>query len=315
MSDRNDFMPLPAVAQRLRVPLTQVETWVSTGKLVAWQFPGRPERDVLRSDVERFQRMSRVFPSTGAGLDATSALAFAETFSLELLPALPPEKVEVVMAPPIARSFIERPTVQRIDISANRPQSEWVFDVRVWPGDTLGQARPFWDKLDLKALVALSDAPAEPGGPWEVNLWPHLSFIQTHLIKGFDNFDIPQDLATYCNFWKTHPQLMRRYDRAEGGGDFAGLQAVLNQIHPLTAQGKRQLDIHFVSTNRDTATLVPGMELGFVISADEALKLHAQATLVPLVRARIEEAFALWGEHIEEPSSLPPATVVIRRAR
>jgi hypothetical protein len=117
-------------------------------------------------------------------------------------------------------------------------------------------------------------------------------------VKGFDSFDIPKDLAKYCSFWKTRPQLMRRYDRAEGGADFAGLQDVLDRIHPLSAEGKRQLDIHFVSTDRQTATLVPGMELGFEISADEALKLGAQGTLVPLVRARIEKAFALWGERL-----------------
>ena len=249
-----------------------------------------------------------VFPATGVPRDTASALTCAVALLHAILPALAADKFRVIppkyggnqslIYPPTARAFIDLPTVQRLDIcivdNAVTPTDGWHFALRCWPADILQQARRFWPAVDITRLAALPHGTKGPGGPWIVNPCPHLSFIRSHLV--FCEQMHVGSLTDYLTFWHTHPKDMRQYKRREGRTDFGLLLDVLSQIHPLSPTGLQHFALHFTHKRLQTATLNPGLYMGFELPTDEALALDQKALLGTQVRTKIQAAFALWGE-------------------
>ena len=243
-----------------------------------------------------------MFPATGVPSDLAGALECAVNLLQAMLP--PQAADQIICDPPVARGFLYLPTVQRLDIAVvdntdaqtGARLDGWHFELRCWPADILSQARTFWPQLTIPRLAALPQSRKGPGGSWDVVASPHLSFAQTHLVFREDMEMDNLALEDYCIFWKTHLRAMRQYGRHEGATDFATLLAVLAQIHPLSPAGLQHFAFHFTHGRRQTATLNPGLYMGFELPTDEALALDQKALLVTHVRTKIRAAFALWGE-------------------
>ena len=122
-------------------------------------------------------------------------------------------------------------------------------------------------------------------------------------------------LEDYCIFWKTHLRAMRQYGRHEGATDFATLLAVLAQIHPLSPAGLQHFAFHFTHGRRQTATLNPGLYMGFELPTDEALALDQKALLVTHVRTKISRRSPSGAKTGPCSSRRWPQAIVIRGER
>ena len=70
----------------------------------------------------------------------------------------------------------------------------------------------------------------------------------------------------------------------------------LDQIHPLSNVGLDELQRYYSVTDRQTASLIPGIDMSFTISYHKAQQLKAAGVLVEEMRNLLQNAMSTRGK-------------------
>lgn len=151
--------------------------------------------------------------------------------------------------------------------------------LRMYPADTLGQARDFYaDPDSVQAVLALRSQ------GWRVEPNLHWGFMA----PGYAWATSPCSVEHYCEYWVKHIDGSRELSRSEWNSYLSNLQ--VNQI--LDESGKDAFEQEFMGSQRQKASPRPGLFCEFTWPVAEAARLDARGTFVDAVRHRINEMLA-----------------------
>lgn len=187
-----------------------------------------------------------------------------------------------------AGAYIDTPEIQgakRIIVTAEEqaPNTEWTVDLKIYPGDTISQARHFYKNVDTEALLQLTES-------WDIRSNLHFSHVSSNLVYPGKIKD-DDGLRSYFAFWKENSDWIRRVNE----GQFDVLLDVLTRHGFLQASGHEKFNSKFVETNRSYTYVCPGLSMTYRWSGAEAVKLDQSSDLAPAVDGRIREAVRTWG--------------------
>ena len=159
----------------------------------------------------------------------------------------------------------------------------------LYPGDSIAQVREFYDDVDRERFLSL----ARSG--WRIRTNLHFAFIQKNMYWP----EARVNLACYLSFWSEKSAIIQKWDREYFEEVFTALKAV----GQLSQRGVDELRRLFVTSNRNSLNLCPGLELLYRWPTDEASRLDAAGLFMTSLRARLIEAFSSW----KQPLPLLPA--------
>ncbi len=158
--------------------------------------------------------------------------------------------------------------------------------VELDPGDTMVQARLLYSRADIEGILGLADQ------GWEVTSNLHLSFMSSNLLWTAK----VKDFRHYIKCWKENVgDIVQVKSR-----DFNAYFDRLIESGFASEEDRSKFEHHFVNTTRKTINVCPGITLRMVWPLDEAVNLDARGELPGLVRQRIQDALALWGDVLPE---------------
>jgi len=151
--------------------------------------------------------------------------------------------------------------------------------LRMYPADTLGQARAFYrDPASVRAVLALR----EEGWTIEVNF--HWGFTAT----GYAWSRGPVPVDAYCDYWLRAIGQTREVVRAEWEAYWS--QLVADGIVPGIA--KQEFDAEFTASKRNKASPRPGLACEFRWPLADARKLDDKGLLAKAVQERLDQMLA-----------------------
>jgi hypothetical protein len=162
-------------------------------------------------------------------------------------------------------------------------------ELRLWPGDTMRQARSLHSALDRNALSSLE------ASDWTVEPNPHFAFMASNYCWWRSDLSLDE----YLRYWSDDLTRIRQLRRGED--DFA------SELEPLLTDGmltEEELGCfrkHFIDTRRATANLCPGLHLAKVWRLEEAEALDDEGRLGSAVLDQLKMALACWGQEISIP--------------
>ncbi len=158
-------------------------------------------------------------------------------------------------------------------------ESERNLKVCLWPADTVGQARRFYDAVDKADFLSLKEWKVEP------NL--HFSFVSRHLIwaetdwetrKYLDHFS---DTSSYGQMDRDRLlPLVEQWERA-------GL---------IRSKGRDEIKDEFKKTRRQSLNVVPGFSVSREWELDTVIELEEQGKLEACVIDALATPLATWAE-------------------
>lgn len=160
--------------------------------------------------------------------------------------------------------------------------------LRMYPGDTLGQARALWgDSLAVDAVLALRlDG-------WRVKPNFHWGFMATGY--AWSNTSLP--IEKYCTYWVNEIGTTRELSRSEWEMYWAKLEAA----NIVEADEKVAFDADFTGSQRQKAHPRPGLFCEYIWPLVEAQRFDAHGKFVEKVRERLNQMLAAL--------NAPPVTV------
>ena len=182
------------------------------------------------------------------------------------------------------RDFLFRPDkiaqMVFILISESKP---WKLQVKLYPADTVRQARHFYDAVDKEAFLALKE--------WEVKPNLHFSFVSKHLIWAETDLE-------------THEYLDRFSD-----GSLYG-QKNRNSLLRLAKQWEREglimvedldkIKDQFKKTERQSLNVVPGFSVSREWDRKTVIDLEKRGELEKYIIDALATPLATWGETLVE---------------
>jgi hypothetical protein len=156
-------------------------------------------------------------------------------------------------------------------------------ELRMYPADTLQQARVFYDRPNIveKVLVLKHEG-------WNVLPNFHFGFMA----KGFDWTETSMPLAEYLRYWQQNIRNTAQVERQDWNEYWDKL--VKAQIAALADHKK--FDRDFTDTDRQTASPRPGIYCMFNWDLDEAERLDTRDELTKAVKGRINQLLEALGE-------------------
>ena len=157
-----------------------------------------------------------------------------------------------------------------------------MVSLRMYPADTLGQARAFYsDPKSVEAVLALrSDG-------WLVEPNFHWGFMAT----GHAWAESPLPVGEYCAYWVNQIAETRQIARADWDSYWAKL--VTSRI--VESSGKESFDKEFSVTQRQNAQPRPGLSCEYNWPLSEAARMDDRGLLVTNVRDRINQMLEALG--------------------
>lgn len=165
--------------------------------------------------------------------------------------------------------------------------------LRMFPADTLGQARAFYgDPPSVDAVLALrSDG-------WRVEPNFHWGFMA----GGYAWLKTPLAVEEYCAYWVDRIGATRELGRQ----DWEQYWARLESDHIVEPSGKEMFDEEFTASQRQKAHPRPGLFCEYTWLLTEAMNLDARDKLIDNVRDRVNQMLiALYAPLV--PDSPEPA--------
>jgi hypothetical protein len=148
--------------------------------------------------------------------------------------------------------------------------------LRMWPGDTLTQARELYgDPEAVKAVLALR------ADGWRVEPNFHWGFMST----GYAWAKTPCSAEDYCAFWLSKIGETRELRRAEWDAYWKWLESA-NIVEP---SAKFKFDEHFTNSHRTKAHVRPGLSCEFSWPLLEAQNMDSKGRFIEAVRARLNQ--------------------------
>lgn len=157
--------------------------------------------------------------------------------------------------------------------------------VRIYPGNTLGQAREFFERTRKQEFFGL-----ERKG-WEVRPYLWFCYIGTGVCLAKGNKLSP---AEYFDYWASEE--IRQVRRKDNG--FEDLSRRLRAQRLIDARDQRNIRKGFIETKRDFMNVCPGFELVFAWPRAEANRLDRDQQFAAAVRTRANEALGTWGQSL-----------------
>ncbi len=167
--------------------------------------------------------------------------------------------------------------VARVYLGCSLDQSK--VCLRMWPGDTLAQARDFYaDPAAVKAVLAL----LSNGRLVRPNF--HWGFMST----GYAWVETPAVVEDYCTFWVNHIGETRELPRS----DWETYWKRLSSARIVDPAGKLKFDTDFTASERMKAHPRPGLACEFAWPLLEAQKMDTKGIFIEAVRVRINQMLA-----------------------
>ena len=183
---------------------------------------------------------------------------------------------------------VEFSSFKRIYLRADAEQEDarsWWITLELWPGDTMTQAKEFWQKVDAERLLELRDR------GWSLKPNLHFSFMATHLYRANTSLTVDE----YIELWKSGEMEIVSLYRDDAGSyrhnwDCLVAKGLISpdDIEPLEEVTTR--------TNRDRISMSPGLGISYTWLAKQAAQLDRDGALVDEVKERIREVTETWGE-------------------
>jgi hypothetical protein len=251
---------------------------VSAAKKFIEELLGGP--DTLEVTEPLLKELKKEFRETGWHGGGRSASEPSQSWSLRMMKEIAVKHVVTGHGAPYIEPS-ECNTIRRIYVR----DSEGGAELRLHPGDTIEQARPFYEGLDVGRLADLDSSNVG----WQVTPNFHLGYRA----QGFLNTKTTKRLRPYLKFWKNPPD------------DF-GIAAVDRKQYSKLARSLRKYGMFRTSDleqlrpkirNRPWVSVRPGVTITFTWT-------RKRPTATEL-KARIDEALATWGESVTWSSGKP----------
>lgn len=198
---------------------------------------------------------------------------------------------------PRGQPYLQLPTQGvrqlHLGVAENPEDGQLVLRASLWPGDTVGQARPFLQKVDPEAFLALETQ----GWMIEPNL--HFSHIQKHLVWAETSMGTAEYLAHYLA------------NRGEIGRKNLGEERLEDLIVYWTDRGlisspdAKELLRCFGETGRTFLNVVPGFGLTREWPMRSIMEMEAEGRLENELVAAIRIPLAAWGETVPGWNTAP----------
>ncbi len=172
-----------------------------------------------------------------------------------------------------------------LEVDKNEHQGLWHITLKLWPGDTMAQAREFWNMVNTNMLFALE----EKGWKLKPNL--HFSYRQTHLVWATTTLSVND----YIEFWRSHRQerIVSFYPDARSFLHHWERLIENGQISPADVE---PLERKSTQTKRDRISMSPGLGVCYTWPAKKAVELDRSRIFTDEVKKKIREATETWGE-------------------
>jgi hypothetical protein len=171
------------------------------------------------------------------------------------------------------------------DYSETDENGDWSVAVNIYPGDTIRQARKFFENVHRDEFLGLE----EKGWIIEPNL--HFAFMAKHLCwaKG-----TRLSIRDYFEYWRGEGEI------GQIQRDLSGFQELFQQLQVdgmISPSDIAQLERHFTNTARQSINICPGFRVSFSWSKSEAERIDShQGRFKEIVSSRILEALKTWGQ-------------------
>jgi len=164
--------------------------------------------------------------------------------------------------------------VQRIYLSVDKSEENLVLSC--YPADTTGQAKNFYDLIDLEDIKNLQDK------GWGLRSILHFSYIGTHLVYADETNEGTKNPLEYIKYWKklNSEEKIKQYQESE----FNELIKKLIEDNMISKRGKEKIEEEFIDTGRDHINLAPGINMTYEIPIEEAVKMDEEDSLVPKIK-------------------------------
>lgn len=163
---------------------------------------------------------------------------------------------------------------------------DWVLKQGLWPADTVGQARRFYDQMTSDGTTSLDQE------GWEITLNLHFSFGGTQLVH--HHSQIPA--LDYYTTWRNKVIRFGQYST-----DPKEFNQLMDELISHGLIGEQQLDElkeKFLYTKRQHINVIPGFGLIYSMSSDKALRLDNANQLEDVILQQFETALNTWGESL-----------------
>ena len=182
---------------------------------------------------------------------------------------------------------VEEDSFKQIQLVAKERngRDSWQITLQLWPGVTMEQARPFWEKVDTDRLLTLQ----EKG--WRLH--PNLLFAYagTHLVGSNTQLSVEE----YIKYWKSHHETkIVSFDRVEGSFLHHWEQLVENGW--ISDDDVEPLERKSTQTKRDRISMSPGLGVCYTWPAKKAVELDRSGMFTDEAKKKIREATETWGE-------------------
>jgi hypothetical protein len=161
--------------------------------------------------------------------------------------------------------------------------------LRLYPADTIAQAQKFYTPRHVEGTLRLRDLDR-----WSVDPNLHLAFMNKNLVWT----QVGITLAEYLHLWlermPRHGQTAARDQ--EKSGFTAAFNELVNSRLASDELDRTAFAQHFVTANRITMNICPGVFAEYRWPLTEAEKLDSQGRFSSEVRVRLLEALAAWGQ-------------------
>jgi hypothetical protein len=161
---------------------------------------------------------------------------------------------------------------------------EWVLKQGLWPADTVGQAKRYYEQMDISALTHLKDA------GWEIGLNLHFSFGGTQLVH--HHSDINPEV--YFNLWAKHQIRLGQYSTEPDV--FNHLMDDLERNGLIGQEQVKLLEDKFLHTRRQHINVIPGFAFVKTMKSMKVLALDNDNQLEDQILQGFETALNTWGE-------------------
>jgi hypothetical protein len=155
--------------------------------------------------------------------------------------------------------------------------------VRTYPGDTMNQARKFFERVRRREFLELE------GRGWEVTPRLHFSYMQSEICNAEGT---KLNLQEYLDYWASEEIVQARRDSN-------GFQNLFHQLlgqRLVDENDLSSLNENFTRTKRDHINVCPGFEVTFSWKRGDANRLDRKGCLCDEVRIKANEALETWGQ-------------------
>lgn len=172
--------------------------------------------------------------------------------------------------------------VKQIAVAPNiKNDGEWAIELEFYAGDTMNQARTFFNRVDVEELLALE----HKGWRLEPNF--HFAFQGTNLFYPTTRAGI----RDYIEFWKVRK--IKQLNKSNMDEYQSFIDELIRQ-NMMTPDDKHKLADLFDKTERQTLNVCPGLYFGYQWPKTEAIKLDSAGQLTDAIKEKIQEAARTW---------------------